>query len=1061
MAHRKYTWGICLVLLLLFNGAVSAQVTTGIISGVVQDSSGGVVANAMVTVRQTATALNRSTETDGEGRYRISELPLGEYEVEVSLSGFATQTQKGVTLTVGREAVVNVALKVGTAAESVSVTAEAPLVETTNASVAYLVDDQKIRDLPLNGRSYTQLALLQPGVVASGFVRQDASTGKGTQMSISGAQTNQNVFLLDGQSINDANGLTPGSAAGTNLGVDAIQEFNVVTTNYNAEFGLDVGGVINVVTRSGTNQFHGSAFEFLRNSALDAKNYFDLAQAPIPPFRRNQFGATAGGPIIKDKTFFFSAYEGLRQRLSVTLVAPVPDAEAHMGYLPDANGVEQFIGVNPQMAARLASIPLPNGPDFGDGTGQLTSVPVLPAREDYLLERIDHRFSDKNSIFGRYVFDQTTADGQVENLPLTRSHDITRNQYITLNWTDLLTSNIVNFARLSVNRSYDNHEGLNLTGIPDSQLSILTGQSTPADWSINTPFLTTGQWGLGGYGESPRYFALTNTELADNVSYTRGSHSFKFGVEAARYLLNDDVGLRPSLIFSNLQTFLQGIPLQWRTVTGSPRNNWQQYLLGWFAQDDFRLSRHLTITLGIRHEFTTDPNDVHGRSAVLRNLTDTSMTIGPVFLTPKGEFQPRVGLAWDVFGNGKTAVRAGVGVYAEQLTPSVNHYALFGMYPFSQYYVLSNPGAIVLSNLAAEPYSPLAFEYHAKLPTRYQWSLNVQQQLGEATTLSVAYVGSRSIHLETGWVDANAYIPETCPCPDAPSVAAGKLFWAASGLQRQHPAFGDFSQFQWDGMGYYQAFELNIIRRLTKGLQVQGAYTYSKNEDLESNTFGGSVTLNGDFGFANPYDLAAERALSSNDLRHQLTANVIYNIPSGSLQGAAKQIVGGWQVGGLLTAHSGFPFTVQNGIQQSQSGENNDDDRPNLAPGASKNPTSGTTAGCQGVAAGQKLGTPTLYFDPCAFQIQLAGTVGNLGRNTIIGPAFIDVDPVITKTVAIGEHANIEFRTEIFNAFNHPNFGNFNRTLYVSPTQRNGSAGQFTNTLNPSRQIQFGLKLTF
>ena len=296
MRHAKYTWGICLLLLLLFAGAVSAQVTTGIISGVVQDSSGGVVPHAMVTVRQTATALNRSTETDGEGRYRISELPLGEYEVEVSLSGFATETQKGVTLTVGREAVVNVGLKVGTSAESVSVTAEAPLVETTNASVAYLVDDQKIRDLPLNGRSYTQLALLQPGVVASGFVRQDASTGKGTQMSISGAQTNQNVFLLDGQSINDANGLTPGSAAGTNLGVDAIQEFNVITTNYNAEFGLDIGGVINVVTRSGTNDFHGSAFEFLRNSALDAKNYFDLAQAPIPPFKRNQFGATIRRP---------------------------------------------------------------------------------------------------------------------------------------------------------------------------------------------------------------------------------------------------------------------------------------------------------------------------------------------------------------------------------------------------------------------------------------------------------------------------------------------------------------------------------------------------------------------------------------------------------------------------------------------------------------------------------------------------------------------------------------------------------------------------------------------
>jgi hypothetical protein len=1055
MAYRKYDWGMCLVLLFLFAGVVFAQVTVGTISGVAQDSSGAVLPHATVTARQSGTGLNRSTETDSEGRYRIPELPLGDYEVEASVSGFATEINKGVTLTVGREAVVNLTLSVGTEAQNITVTTEAPLVETTNASVSYLVDDKKIRDLPLNGRSYTQLALLQPGVVGEGLVRQDASTGKGSAMSISGAQTNQNTFLLDGQSINDASGITPGSAAGTNLGVDAIQEFNVITTNYSAEYGLNVGGVVNVVTRSGDNGFHGSGFEFLRNSALDAKNYFDLAQAPIPAFKRNQFGGTLGGPIWKDKTFFFTSYEGLRQRLGVTQVASVPDAMAHQGFLPNAQGVEQFVGVNPQMASRLGSIPLPNGVDFGDGTGKLTSAPILPAREDYLVARIDHRFSSSDSIFGRYVFDRTTADGQVENIPITRSHDLTQNQYLTLNWTKLISSSVVNVGRLSGNRSADNHAGVNLTGIPDSQLSILAGQDLASDWSIQSPFLTDGQIGLGGYGESPRHFDLTVFELADDVSYTRGRHSFKFGVLAQRYNLNDAVTLRPSLIFQSLQQFLQGQVFQYRNFLGSPVNNWQQYLVGWFAQDDFRLSRRLTFNFGIRQEFTTDPNDVHGRSADLRNFSDATVTVGPLFTTPKAEFTPRGGLAWDVFGNGKTAVRVGAGIYHEQLTPSVNHYALFGDYPFAKQFSIFSPTSIVLdpNNLPPLGFAPLAFQYNAKLPTRYQWSLDVQEQISAGTTLSVAYVGSHSVHLETR-LDVNPFIPVILP--------NGTKFFPASGLQRENPNWGDFNGFEWDGVASYESLQVNVIRRFSKGLQFQGAYTWSNNIDLVSNTFGGSVTLNGNSGVKDPTNLNGERGLSSNNIKDLVSANLTYDLPFGAnSRGTEKALINGWQVGGLFLFHTGLPFDLQNGFSQSRDGQGGGDDRPNLTPGASNNPTSGVTSGCAGVAAGQKLGTPTLYFDPCAFQLQPIGTYGDLGRNTVIGPSESDLDMSVTKLFGIGERAHLQFRAEAFNTLNHPNLGNFNRTLFLKSGARNGSAGQFTNTLTPSRQLQFGLKLTF
>jgi hypothetical protein len=279
---------------------------------------------------------------------------------------------------------------------------------------------------------------------------------------------------------------------------------------------------------------------------------------------------------------------------------------------------------------------------------------------------------------------------------------------------------------------------------------------------------------------------------------------------------------------------------------------------------------------------------------------------------------------------------------------------------------------------------------------------------------------------------------------------------------RQNPNWGDFNGFEWDGISDYESLQVNLVKRLSKGLQFQGAYTWSKDIDLVSNTFNGSVTLNGNNGIQDPENLAGERALSSNNIKDLLTANLTYDLPFGAnLTGMAKELVGGWQVGGLLLFHTGLPFDIANGFSQSRDGQGSGDDRPNLAPGANANPTSGVTAGCPGVAAGQQLGTPTLYFDPCAFQLQTAGTYGNLGRNTVIGPSEVDVDTLVSKSFALGERANLQFRTEAFNLFNHPNFGNFNRALFTASGARNGSAGQFINTLTPSRQIQFGLKLVF
>jgi hypothetical protein len=300
----------------------------------------------------------------------------------------------------------------------------------------------------------------------------------------------------------------------------------------------------------------------------------------------------------------------------------------------------------------------------------------------------------------------------------------------------------------------------------------------------------------------------------------------------------------------------------------------------------------------------------------------------------------------------------------------------------------------------------------------------------------------------------NPFIPQILP--------NGTKFFPATGLVRHNPAWGDFNGFEWDGMGYYESLQVNLVRRLRKGLQFQGAYTYSKDIDLVSNTFGGSVTLNGNTGVKDPENLAGERGLSNNDMRHLVTANLTYDLPFGSnLKGVSKEVAGGWQVGGLLVFHTGLPFDIQNGFEQSRDGQGAGDDRPNLTPGFSSNPTSGVTAGCAGVAAGKKLGAPNLWFDPCAFTLQPAGTYGDLGRNTVIGPSEANLDMNIMKMFHVSERANLQFRAEGFNIFNHPNLGNFNRGLFTASGARVGSAGQFVNTLTPSRQIQFGLKLSF
>ena len=1069
MFVRKVCWTVLFCLSVL-TGMAAAQVTTGSISGNVKDSAGAVLPGVSIKLTNTDTGVMRTVISDEVGRYNAPQLPLGGYEIAAELPGFQTALRRGVTLTIGRQAVVDFTLQVGSVAQEVTVTAEAALVTTTNATISYLVDDKKIRDLPLNGRNFTQLALMAPGVVPiiEHLSRNDVSGGHGLKMSIGGAQSTQNSFLMDGQDVTDYSGQTPGSVAGTNLGIDAIREFTITTNNYSTEYGLVAGGVMNVVTNSGTNTLHGSGFEFLRNSALDAKNYFDPANQKIPAFKRNQFGGVVGGPIKKDKLFFLGSYEGLRERLGLTYNTPVPNARAHQGYLP-INGVEQFIGVHPAVQAMMNLYPLSNGPDNGDGTAQFINSPIQPSTENYVLGRIDAQLSDKNSLYGRYVFDQADVvrPGQL-GIYGTTKHG--RNQYFQLGLTRVISPSWINETRAGVNRTFGNFGAVYFKDVPVSQLSVLSGRNLASIWDILSPSIPTSD---GVFIETPRRFTNSVIELADNVSYLRGSHSFKFGGIFKNYLANpkNNRNYMGTILFPSVRDFMTGTPSQILGQIVDSQLSYHQFLFGWFVQDDIKLNRRLTLTIGLRHEFTTSPSERYDRAVSMKSVFDSGPTFGqPLFVPHKDNFAPRVGLAWDPFGDGKTSVRAGAGIFQEQLVPSVLRYTYAQIPNVTRSFTLLAPGTGVVkvdpNTVPPSAATGLNYQPDPSVPERIQWSLNIQREIVSGTTASVAYVGSRGEHLQYN-PGINMFTPTCWPsnCTDSAS------YFFPGGTPRINPRFTTINAHRWDGNSYYHSLQANVTRRFSNGLQYQGSYTWSRNLDTAATSFAsGVVSLNAG-GPQNPFYMRAEKGLSPIDPRQQFNSNVTYDLPfAKNARGIAKTIASGWQSSLIVSLRGGVPFNIASGyvgtdgLGRSRSGFSqgaNAADRPNLAPGATIH-TSGTTAGCQGVAAGTKLGTPSLWFDPCVFILPPAGTFGNLAKNAVIGPGFANVDFALKKQFDITERQNLQFRAEFFNVLNHPNFGNMITPIFAGSTgARNGSAGRIIDTATTSRQIQFALRLSF
>jgi carboxypeptidase family protein len=1038
--------------ILFIAGIAFGQSVTGSILGRVTDTSGAVVSGATVQLQNVDTGFSRTEQTDSEGRYLARNLSLGTYSVTVQQPGFHTEVHSGIVLTVASEAVVNVELTVGSVQESVNVTAEAMAVETTNATLSSLVSQDQLRDLPLNGRSVDTLALLSPGVFANRSASANATVGLGLHLSVNGARQDWNLYLLDGTVMNDAlSGRDSG--AGVAMGVEGILEFRLLTHGFSAEYGRAAGGIVSAVTRSGTNEFHGSAYEFVRNNIFDARNFFNPGN--LPAFRRNQFGATAGGRIIKDRFFFFANYEGLRTRQGITLISSVPDLNARKGLVPNAAGVLTQVPLNPIVIPYLNLYPLPNGNNHGDGTADSIANFSQPTTEDYSMERIDFRLSDKDSSYGRYVYDPSSTE--IASVVPTFVTSITGvDRFLILSETHIFSGSSLNEFRFAINRTFPTQQSASTVPVTPS-LSFVPGQIFGLISFSGAVAGSTALSSLGGRGHS--IYAQNLFQESDTYTIARGAHSLKIGADLEReqiYALNGSA-TNGNFQFSGLTSLLAGTPTTYtQSVTIPPSSalrGWRRILFGSFIQDDIRLRPNLTVNLGLRYEFFTNPSEVNGKMSALINVTDASNTPGPPFISPKLNFAPRAGLAWDPTGSGKTSVRLGAGIYYNQLSGRSWFLSATTNSDFLTTYQVANPP--FPNALAGNVTTPLQqntqVQYHSKEPTVYQWNLEVQRQLTPTLSLRVGYVGSHGVHLP-----AQAEMDTKLPIFNPDGTVASFTATATN------PRFASLATILTNALTEYNGLQAALQKTVSAGLTFQASYTYSKAmSNADSITTG--QTSSGPPNYMNPYNPFQDYSLSAFDQRNTLVVNGAYQMPwHRRLNGkVAKAALGGWAVNGIYSYGSGLPFDILSGFNNSRDGDTTNPDRPNLTPGFSNNPIHGVTAGCQGIPAGQPLHTPFRWFDPCAFTLNAAGTFGNLGRNTVTGPGLSTLDFTLVKMTTLTEKTKLEFRAECFNLANHANFGLPSNSVFSSSRAYAGNAGAITTTSVHNRELQFGLKLLF
>ncbi|MBI3939829.1 MAG: TonB-dependent receptor [Acidobacteria bacterium] len=1050
MSLKRKTSYFCLGIVFLAVSAVSpvrSQMTLATILGTVEDESKAVLPGVTVTAHNVETGLTRTTLTDEDGRYRIPQLPIGEYELRAELVGFQSTVHKGILLTVGQELDVRFTLKVGEITETVEVTGEAPMVETTNSTLAGLVDEKAIRDLPLNGRSFDELVTLQ-----AGSYRFRLGSGEEHQYSVSGGRMLSNRFMIDGTELvgYSYRATANNGVSGANLGVEAIREFTVLTSAFSSEHGKRPGGVVNVATRSGTNQLHGSVFEFLRNDNMDARNFFD---DEVPEFKRNNFGFSLGGPIIRDKTFFFGNYEALRQDLGQTGIAIVPSLQARQGLLPDGRGGLKQVAIADSVKPYLALIPLPNGRTFPDGTAEFLINPTQVTHENFYLAKVDHNFSASDSIFATYGLQGGDQVSPALNFnPNFEEAFSRRTQFVTIQEQKVVSTRLLNTVRFGLNRLTS--RSLNKPSIAISpDLDFVPGRGFG---HLNFGSASTGGVISSVGTNSPQGNSSSSNvfQFSDQGVYTRGAHSVKAGMELQR--MHDNIGPpgnggSPSGVyaFDSFENFLLGRSFNLRVLGGDPIKGLRQTYFGVFVQDDLKLRTNLTVNLGVRYEFVTSPVEVNGRNSNFiytvvngyRILATQPKVGGPLYENNSlNGFAPRIGLAWDMLGDGRTSLRAGFGLYYDQNT-TVHKQKTTGNPPFGATLALDNP-VWPRADIAAgrlQGLAPDSIDPDLRVPAMTHYNLSLQRQIFSNTVITAGYTGSHGYHL-LGSTQANAAIPQI--------QADGRKFFPA-GLRRRNPDLGSGRLDTSEANSFYNALQLSLERRYSGGLRFKTAYTFAKSVDDRS-AFAISTAANNTQQQQDPDDIKADRGLSAFDIRHNFSFNYTYELPFGrSATGTAQVLTSGWQLNGIVSVATGPPFSALLGFNRSRNLDTRVPDRASLKAGGSNNPV---------------LGGPDNYFEITAFELQPAGFFGNAGRDTISGPGAASVDFSLVKSTAVkrvSEDLRVEFRAEVFNLFNHANFSVPDGFVFNSNGTYRDAGSRIRSTVTTSRQIQFGLKIVF
>src|SRR5438034_202842 len=1106
-------------LIALGTGLVLAQTSTATILGTVKDVSGALIPGVSITVKHTESGLTRTVVSGERGAYDVRLLPVGAYEITTNMPGFKQVVRTGINLVVEQEAIVDLTLEVGAPAEQITVSEEVPLVNTTTASTSGVITEQQIKELPLKCRSFDELILLNAGV--SNATSNTLDGGAWNMFSLAGKRPETNRYTINGVDWvgGSATGqfITPNGASRQLLGVEAVREFNVLTDTYSAEYGKRAGGQITIVTSSGTNQLHGSIFEYMRNNVLDARNFFDQTNG-APPFIRHQFGGALGGPIKKDKMFLFGTYEEFRHVLSRSSASIVPGTFARQGLLWPGNSLDlpagtPVPGLKPGMLKYAKYFwPEPTAPDRSDGSAISYSNPKETLPERFGLTRFDHIISGQDSFSANLSMDYGSRSvpwgggggGDPNFVSLSELHA----QTLSLKETHVFSPNLVNVATLGYAGTWGTL--VNQPAIPMPADIVFLEGGNPGTLVIGGGIGAAAPSAIAGApGNNPSRGIRHYFTYSDDVRFIKGKHSWSMG---GRYQKSQQgqsgvaLSSAGNVAYRDILGFLRDQPSN-AIVTRNPSTLGFRTTEGaWYVQDDMKLRSNFTLRLGLRHEMTNGFGEVAGRCANYRYDPGFVIQTNPIIAKScmdenhaKLLLQPRVGLAWDPTGTGTWAVRAAFGIHndlmdnlgirvqpnppfsaRESLMPAVAAAGGFlPLLPLKKDIVLPptcGPGISAPCSI----YQPSVFYPNLRTPTVQIWDLTVERQLARDLVLSVGYVGSQSYHTNLT-MDSNSSPPEVCQNPQgcrsgaviplsqfpggqAPIVPQGTTYLPSRPpvvvngvnlVQLPNP-YVSYTQawFGW-GTASYHAMNVSVLKRATRGLTFKANYAWGKVLDLNSAILAPSGE-NEPPNLLSPYNRHWNKGMAAYSIQHQFNTNFSYQLPFGNGQRFGSDATG-W-VNHLI---GGWQW---NGIFNAPSGF----PFTHLIGFNTTVSGDGATVDIPNLNPNFKgkviSGTVDHWFDPRAFAVPTPGTFGNAGRSTFRGPGLFNVDTSLFKRIPIREGMNLQFRAEAFNVFNHANFAYPSGIVFQgnpSNYSYSDSAGQITNTTTPSRQIQFALKLLF